>query len=75
MQVQYQVVLGGAGYNAFYGLYQWLVVSVEEVNLDNLDTRLSIVAECGFRILVRVSPACPKNDADTLLVSIGDEFL
>ena len=68
-------MLGGAGYNAFYGLYQWLVVTVEEVYLEAFDTHLCIVAECGFCIFGRVSPACPKNDADTLLVSVGYQFL
>ena len=74
VQVQQEVVAGGAGGNLFDGLHGGLVVAVEEVNLEAFDAQLLVVGEVGLGVAGGVPPGCPEDDAYPFLVAVGDEF-
>ena len=71
MQVEQQVVTGGTRCQCPCGTHHYLVIAVEEVYLEALDTHVGIVFEVGLGVLDGIAPRRPQNDAYALLLAVG----
>ena len=74
VQVEDEMVLGGAGSQTFYHFDGCLVVAVHEIHLESLDAHISIGLADGFQVLVHHVEDCPEHDIHALALTIFYEL-
>ena len=74
VQVEDEMMLGGAGSQTFYHFDGGLVVAVHEIHLESLDAHISIGLADGFQILVHHVEDCPEHDIHALALTIFYEL-
>ena len=75
VQVEQQVVLGGAGGQLIGGANHALVVAVEEVNLESFHAHGLIVCHGPFHVAYAVAPAAPQYHTHPFLPSVVHKLL
>ena len=74
VQVEDEMMLGGAGSQAFHHFDGCLVVAVHEIHLESLDAHISIGLADRFQILVHYVEDCPEHDIHALALTIFYEL-
>ena len=70
VQVEDEMMLGGAGSQTFHHFDGGLVVAVHEIHLESLDAHIGIGLADGFQILVHHVEDCPEHDIHALALTI-----
>ena len=74
VEVEHEVMLGGAFTDAVDHLHAFLVVAVKEVDLETLDAHVGILLAGLFELGVEHVEDRPKHDANAAVFAILDEF-
>ena len=74
VQVENEMMLGGAGSQAFHHFDGGLVVAVHEIHLESLDAHISIGLADGFQILVHHVEHSPEHDIHVLALTVFYEL-
>ena len=74
VQVEDEMMLGGAGSQAFHHFDGGLVVAVHKIHLESLDAHISIGLADGFQVLVHHVEDCPEHDIHALALTIFYEL-
>ena len=74
VQVEDEMMLGGAGSQAFHHFDGGLVVAVHKIHLESLDAHIGIGLADGFQVLVHHVEDCPEHDIHALALTIFYEL-
>lgn len=74
VQVEDEMVLGGAGSQTFYHFDGCLVVAFMKSTLNPFDAHISIGLADGFQVLVHHVEDCPEHDIHALALTIFYEL-
>ena len=74
VQVEDEMMLGGAGSQTFHHFDGGLVVAVHKIHLESLDAHIGIGLADGFQVLVHHVEDCPEHDIHALALTIFYEL-
>ena len=74
VQVEDEMMLGGAGSQTFHHFDGCLVVAVHEIHLESLDAHIGIGLADGFQVLVHHVEDCPEHDVHALALTVFYEL-
>lgn len=74
MKVECQLMFCRSISDTIYHFNGSLIVTIQKVYFEAFDTHFGVLLAGGFQLFVEYIEYCPKNDINSFLFSVGNQF-